>query len=114
LTAWSDAPRVSIVIPVYNEGEAIGPWLGRIFNGVKLDWEVLVVYDDCPEARARDDEGRRTPGIRGHHHARRDTGRSRALGHRRCQERTDLIHPRCRATAVATLDYLWIERRVPL
>jgi glycosyltransferase involved in cell wall biosynthesis len=46
LTAWSDAPRVSIVIPVYNEGEAIGPCLGRIFNGVKLDCEVLVVYDD--------------------------------------------------------------------
>jgi dolichol-phosphate mannosyltransferase len=39
-------PRVSIVIPVYNEGEAIDPCLGRIFDGVGLDCEVLVVYDD--------------------------------------------------------------------
>jgi dolichol-phosphate mannosyltransferase len=46
LTPSEATPRVSIVIPVYNEGEAIGPCLGRIFNGVKLDCEVLVVYDD--------------------------------------------------------------------
>jgi dolichol-phosphate mannosyltransferase len=45
LTA-GDAPRVSIVIPVYNEGEAIEPCLERIFEGVELACEVLVVYDD--------------------------------------------------------------------
>jgi dolichol-phosphate mannosyltransferase len=38
-------PRVSIVIPVYNEGEAIVPHLDRIFEAVTLPCEVLVVYD---------------------------------------------------------------------
>jgi len=40
------APRVSVVVPVYNEGEAIVPFLGRLFDGVRLPCEVLVVYDD--------------------------------------------------------------------
>lgn len=39
-------PRVSIVIPVYNEGEAIVTCLDRIVAGVTLPCEVLVVYDD--------------------------------------------------------------------
>jgi dolichol-phosphate mannosyltransferase len=39
-------PRVSVVIPAYNEGEAIVPCLDRIFAGVTLPCEVLVVYDD--------------------------------------------------------------------
>jgi len=39
-------PRVSIVIPVYNEGEAIVVCLDRILAGVTLPCEVLVVYDD--------------------------------------------------------------------
>ena len=38
-------PRVSIVIPVYNEGDAIAPCLDRILAGVLLPCEVLVVYD---------------------------------------------------------------------
>lgn len=42
----SDALRVSIVIPVYNEGEAIVPCLDRILQGVRLPCEILVVYDD--------------------------------------------------------------------
>jgi len=37
--------RVSIVIPAYNEGEAIGPVLDRIFEAVRLPCEVLVVVD---------------------------------------------------------------------
>jgi dolichol-phosphate mannosyltransferase len=41
----SEAPRVSIVIPAYNEGENIVPALDRIFESVKLDAEVLVVVD---------------------------------------------------------------------
>ena len=40
------APRVSVVIPVYNEGEAIIPCLDRLFDGVRLPCEVLVVFDD--------------------------------------------------------------------
>jgi glycosyltransferase involved in cell wall biosynthesis len=39
------APRVSIVIPAYNEGDNIVPALDRIFEAVKLDAEVLVVVD---------------------------------------------------------------------
>ena len=41
----SEAPRVSIVIPAYNEGDDILPSLDRIFESVKLDAEVLVVVD---------------------------------------------------------------------
>ena len=39
-------PRVSVVIPVFNEGEAIVGCLDRIFAGVALPCEVLVVFDD--------------------------------------------------------------------
>jgi len=38
-------PGVSVVIPVYNEGEAIMPCLDRILRAVTLPCEVLVVYD---------------------------------------------------------------------
>ena len=41
-----DRPRVSIVIPVFNEGDDIVPCLDRILAGVHLPCEVLVVYDD--------------------------------------------------------------------
>lgn len=41
----SDSPRVSIVIPAYDEGDAILPALDRIFEAVKLEAEVLVVVD---------------------------------------------------------------------
>lgn len=39
------SPRVAIVIPAYNEGEAIIPALDRIVESVQLDSEVLVVVD---------------------------------------------------------------------
>jgi dolichol-phosphate mannosyltransferase len=42
----TDAPRVSIVIPVYDEGDAIVGCLDRIFQSVTLPCEILVVYDD--------------------------------------------------------------------
>jgi glycosyltransferase involved in cell wall biosynthesis len=38
-------PRVSIVIPVYNEGEAIAGCVDRIFQGVSIPCEIAVVYD---------------------------------------------------------------------
>jgi glycosyltransferase involved in cell wall biosynthesis len=41
----SPVPRVSIVIPAYNEAENIVPALDRIFEGVTLASEVLVVVD---------------------------------------------------------------------
>jgi glycosyltransferase involved in cell wall biosynthesis len=41
-----ERPRVSIVIPVYDEGEAIVACLDRILAGVHLPCEVLVVFDD--------------------------------------------------------------------
>ncbi|MHB8332227.1 MAG: glycosyltransferase [Candidatus Dormibacteria bacterium] len=39
------APRVSVVIPAYNEGQAITQCLDRILGAVTIPCEVLVVYD---------------------------------------------------------------------
>jgi dolichol-phosphate mannosyltransferase len=41
----SDEPRVSVVVPAYNEGEHILGVLDRLFESVKLPSEVLVVVD---------------------------------------------------------------------
>jgi dolichol-phosphate mannosyltransferase len=60
----SDAPRVSIVIPAYNEGDSIVPCLERILEAVSWPCEVLVVVDfaedstrtalsDYPDPRVR-------------------------------------------------------------
>lgn len=38
-------PRVSVVIPAYNEGKDIVPVLDRLFEAVTLPYEVLVVVD---------------------------------------------------------------------
>jgi dolichol-phosphate mannosyltransferase len=38
-------PRVSIVIPVYNEGDGVTPVIRRILECVQLPCEILVVYD---------------------------------------------------------------------
>ena len=40
-----ETPRVSVVVPAYNEGEHIIPVLDRIFESVRLLCEVLVVAD---------------------------------------------------------------------
>ena len=39
------APAVTIVIPAYNEGEAVVPGLERIVDAVTLPYELLVVVD---------------------------------------------------------------------
>lgn len=46
------APRVSIVIPAYNEAEGIISVLDRICDSVDIDFEVLVVYDDPGDTTA--------------------------------------------------------------
>jgi dolichol-phosphate mannosyltransferase len=38
-------PKVSIIIPAYNEGEGVLPVLDRLFESVQLPCEVLVVVD---------------------------------------------------------------------
>ena len=38
-------PRVSVVIPAYNEGDNIGPPLARLLEGIQLACEVVVVVD---------------------------------------------------------------------
>lgn len=38
-------PRVSIIIPAYNEGDSIVPVLDRIAENVGLPYEILVAYD---------------------------------------------------------------------
>lgn len=41
----AEGPRVSVVIPAYNEGENILAPLGRLLEGVQLNFEVVVVVD---------------------------------------------------------------------
>jgi dolichol-phosphate mannosyltransferase len=41
----TERPRVSIVVPAYNEGENVLPVLDRLFESVRLQCEVLVVVD---------------------------------------------------------------------
>jgi dolichol-phosphate mannosyltransferase len=38
-------PRVSVIVPAYNEGEQIVPVLDRLFESMRLPCEVLVVVD---------------------------------------------------------------------
>src|SRR5271170_6399929 len=45
-TVNPELPRVSIVVPAYNEGDQIVPVLDRLFESVHLQCEVLVVVDD--------------------------------------------------------------------
>jgi dolichol-phosphate mannosyltransferase len=45
-------PRVSIVVTVYNEGDAITECLDRIFESVRLPCEVLVVFDSEDDTTA--------------------------------------------------------------
>ena len=41
----ADRPRVSVVIPAYNEGPDIEAPLARVFEAVQLDCEIVVVVD---------------------------------------------------------------------
>lgn len=45
-------PRVSIVVPVYHEGEAIVAFLDRLFESVMLPCEALAVYDSAEDETA--------------------------------------------------------------
>ena len=45
-------PRVSVVVTAHEEGDAIIPHLDRIFEGVTLPCEVLVVYDSADDSTA--------------------------------------------------------------
>lgn len=38
-------PRISVVVPVYNEGEEINAFLDRVFESVSMPCEVLAVFD---------------------------------------------------------------------
>ncbi len=44
-SAFGPAPELSIVVPVYNEGEAVEPVLRALTAAVKTRHEILVVYD---------------------------------------------------------------------
>jgi glycosyltransferase involved in cell wall biosynthesis len=50
MTEAQAAPRVSIVMPVYNEGEHVVPVLEKILDEVAFPCEVLVVYDTPDDA----------------------------------------------------------------
>jgi len=45
-------PRVTVVIPAYNEGDDIIPGLDRIFEAVRLDAEIVVVVDTPEDTTA--------------------------------------------------------------
>lgn len=45
-----DAPRVSVVIPAYDEGEGVVPVLDRILEAVRLPAEIVVVVDDADDS----------------------------------------------------------------
>ena len=45
-----EVPRVTIVVPAYNEGEEILPVLDRLFESVQLHCEVLIVVDDAADS----------------------------------------------------------------
>jgi glycosyltransferase involved in cell wall biosynthesis len=45
----TEEPRVSIVIPAFNEGDAITGCLDRVLAGVSLPCEVLVVFDEVDD-----------------------------------------------------------------
>jgi dolichol-phosphate mannosyltransferase len=45
-------PRISLIVPAYNEGEDLLPFLDRIFEAVSLPVEVLVVYDTPDDTTA--------------------------------------------------------------
>ena len=40
-----DSPQLSIVLPVYNEGEAVAPVIRALIAGIRTSCEILVVYD---------------------------------------------------------------------
>ena len=68
------APELSIVIPVYNEGEAVEPVLRGLHGGVATPKEILVVWDfDADTTRLVVDRlATELPGLRG---VRNDLGR---------------------------------------
>src|SRR5437588_6497333 len=45
----TERPRVSVVLPVYNEGEGVISVLDRLFESVRLPSEVLVVVDSADD-----------------------------------------------------------------
>jgi dolichol-phosphate mannosyltransferase len=45
----ADVPRVSVVVPAYNESHHITPVLDRIFESVRLQCEVLVIVDSADD-----------------------------------------------------------------
>ena len=62
----AEAPRVSIVVPAYNEGDQIIPVLDRLFESVQLHCEVLIVVDDASDTTVPvvADYARKEPRIR--------------------------------------------------
>ena len=66
-SAAATRPRVSIVIPAFNEGSDIVPVLGRLLESVTLPCEVLIVVDfpeDTTVAVVADEITRRYPNVR--------------------------------------------------
>ncbi len=72
--ATAPAPELSIIIPVYNEGERVEPVLRALHAGVRTPKEIIVVWDfDGDTTRPVVERlARELPGLRGH---RNDLGR---------------------------------------
>lgn len=70
----SSPPELSIIVPVYNEGERVEPVLRALHAGVRTPKEIVVVWDlDADTTRPVVERlARELPGLRGH---RNDLGR---------------------------------------
>ena len=74
MTSVSPAPELSIVVPVFKEGEAVDPVLRALDAGIGVPHEILVVYDfdEDPTVPVIQRLHEELPAIRGH---RNDLGR---------------------------------------
>jgi len=121
----TDAPRVSVIMPVYNAGRWLGQALTSIDAQTFRDFELVVVDDGSTEARTRTllDEATRRPGVTVHRTENRGPALARNLAIERARgayilplDADDWLEPAFLAKTVALLDadpglgvaYTWV------
>ena len=82
----TERPRVSVVLPAYNEGEGVIGVLDRLFESVRLPSEVLVVVDSADDTTVPETEEDAQEGAAGQapgQHPRPGTCQRHQVRHRR-------------------------------